>query len=128
MYLETSSAAPDMHSAARFMRFAAEKRALRQTLKGLKIKFFRTLYLDYERAYIIYFVLGQKYYVNFFKQLYFWKIMEGSHINNSTARGSGNVLSLRLHPICQEFLMMHDFFIILTVHFRQFPISIADFT
>ena len=32
-----------MHSAARFMRFAAEKRALRQTLKGLKIEFFRTL-------------------------------------------------------------------------------------
>ena len=50
MYLETSSAAADMHSAAPDKRsaavnsrFVAEKRALRQTLNGLKIEFFRTL-------------------------------------------------------------------------------------
>ena len=52
MYFETSSAAADMHSAAPDKRsaavnsrFAAEKGALRQTLNGLKIEFFRTLLL-----------------------------------------------------------------------------------
>ena len=51
MYFETSSAAADMHSAAPDKRsaavnsrFAAEKGALRQTLNGLKIEIFRTLY------------------------------------------------------------------------------------